>query len=293
MRVYVTGADGMLGSALLAALPGGWQARGVSRADHDIVDAAAVSKSIEAFAPDVVVHAAANAIVDQCEADPKRAFQVNVGGTRNVAAACRAARCRLVYISSDYVFDGVDAPVGGYSESDPPNPLSVYGVTKLAGERIGQVVEDHLAVRTSWLFGGADEATDQVLAMVRRVARGERVRLIDDQFSAPTYTVDLARALVCLMERGARGTVHAVNGGSASWYDVGAVALGERAEAAEPMPLDDCAFLGDRPRDSTLATGRLGALGFTMPSWQDAVRRFIDAMAPHNAEPEGNGGKLR
>ncbi|MFC6879636.1 MULTISPECIES: dTDP-4-dehydrorhamnose reductase [Actinomadura] len=275
MRVYVTGANGMLGSALLRALPSGWAALGVSREDFDISDADAVAKSIEAFAPAVVVHAAANAIVDDCEHRPADAFRVNLRGTRNVAAACRQAGSRLVFISSDYVFDGAAAPTGGYRETDLPNPLSVYGVTKLAGERISAAVEGHLSVRTSWLFGGRDEITDQVLALVRRVERGERVRLIDDQFSAPTYTEDLARALVFLLQRRVTGTVHVANRGRASWYQVAGVALGPgHRNRAEPMPLDECGFRGERPRDSTLATDRLDALGFTMPTWQDAVRRF-------------------
>ncbi|MEU8118672.1 dTDP-4-dehydrorhamnose reductase [Spirillospora sp. NPDC049024] len=284
MRVYVTGANGMLGSALLRALPGGWAALGVSREDFDICDADVVVKSIEAFAPDVVVHAAANAIVDDCERRPADAFRVNLRGTRNVAAACRQAGSRLVYISSDYVFDGAAVPAGGYRETDLPNPLSVYGVTKLAGERISAAVEGHLSVRTSWLFGGRDEVTDQVLALVRRVERGERVRLIDDQFSAPTYTEDLARALVFLLRRRATGTVHVANRGRASWYQVADVALGPgHRDRAEPMPLDECGFRGERPRDSTLATDRLDTLGFTMPTWQDAVRRFTGRL------PVGHG----
>lgn len=278
MRVLVTGGDGMLGGALLGALPVDWPAWGVSRADFDIADAPAVRKAVEAFAPDVVVHTAANAIVDECEADPKRAFLVNVEGTHNVAAACRETGCRLMYISSDYVFDGAGTPAGGYRETDLPNPLSVYGMTKLAGEGIAAAAGDHVSVRTSWLFGGTDERTDQVLAMVRRAERGGPLRLIDDQFSAPTYTADLARALVFLLERDVRGTVHVANGGSASWYDVAGVALGERGRAAERLPLDECSFLGARPRDSTLATERLNALGFAMPSWQDAVRRFVGGL---------------
>ncbi|WP_242891018.1 dTDP-4-dehydrorhamnose reductase [Actinomadura litoris] len=288
MRVYVTGASGLLGRALLAELPADWEARGVAHHDFDIADAGAVSKSIEAFAPDVVVHAAANAIVDECESDPAHAFRVNLGGTRNVAAACRSAGCRLVYISSDYVFDGTETPAGGYREDDVPNPLSVYGVTKLAGERISAAVPDHLSVRTSWLFGGEDERVDQVLALVRRAARGERVRLIDDQFSAPTYTADLARALMFLLERRVTGTIHVANRGRASWYQVAGVALGVDAGRVEPMPMAECGFRGARPRDSTLGTDRLAALGFAMPDWEDAVRRFTGLLTPGAHEGEGN-----
>jgi dTDP-4-dehydrorhamnose reductase len=287
MRVYLTGADGMLGTALSAALRANpatadWQLLGVSVADFDIGDADAVRESVESFRPDIVVHTAAHAIVDDCEADPKLALRVNTAGVRNVVGACRRVGGRLVYVSSDYVFDGLDTPVGGYREDDVPNPLSVYGLTKLAGERISATLDDHLNVRTSWLFGGADERVDNVLAFIRQVARGERSRLIADQFSLPTYTVDLAAALIHLLTSPApvTGTIHVANAGTASWYEVARYVLellGPQpagALAPEPVALDECGFLGGRPRNSTLNTDRLAGLGHTMPSWQDAVRRF-------------------
>ncbi|HVK25511.1 MAG TPA: dTDP-4-dehydrorhamnose reductase [Actinokineospora sp.] len=283
MRVYLTGADGMLGTALSEAIATDpstqdWSVRGVSRDDFDIADHAAVAASVSAFGPDVVVHAAAHAIVDDCEADPRMAMRVNVAGTHNVADACRRGGARLVYLSSDYVFDGAAPPPGGYRETDPPSPLSVYGLTKLAGERISQTVPEHLVVRTSWLFGGADERTDNVLATVRRAARGAKSELIDDQFSCPTYTRDLAQALVFLLSGDVRGTVHAANAGTASWFEVAKVALAayDAALPADllPVALDEQPFLGGRPRNSSLHTGLLATLGHAMPHWTDAVVRF-------------------
>ncbi len=299
MRVYLTGADGMLGTALAAALresqeTAGWPVLGVSLADFEIGDAAAVRASITAFRPDAVVHMAANAIVDDCESHPKRALRVNVTGVRNVADACRLTGTRLIYVSSDYVFDGADTPAGGYRESHIPSPLSVYGLTKLAGERITALLDNHLLVRTSWLFGGTDERTDTVLATMRQAARGERPILIADQFGLPTYTVDLAGALIFLLTRQRlTGTVHAANAGTTSWYEVGRYIIAEferdRADSLmpEPVPLDTCAFLGSRPRDSTLNTDLLAGLGYTMPGWQDAVRRFrarLDLAALRSAQ---------
>jgi len=192
-------------------------------------------------------------------------------------------------------------------------------LTKLAGEIIARGLDDHLVVRTSWLFGGPDERTDQVLALIRRTARGEPTRLINDQFSGPTYTVDLARALVTLIERGTRGTVHVVNRGRASWYDVARFVLkgdgdetpdlapsgsmtamtgpggagspswtasdADATRAApdfaliQPVSLASQDFLGRRPHDSTLDANRLAGLGITLPSWQNAVRRFRDTLA--------------
>jgi dTDP-4-dehydrorhamnose reductase len=281
----------MLGTALAEALregetTAGWTVHGVSRSDFDIAHAGSVRDSVEAFRPDVVVHAAAHAVVDECEADPALALRVNVAGVRNVAEVCRRVSARLVYISSDYVFDGADTPAGGYREDDLPSPLSVYGATKLAGERIAAMAPGHLTVRTSWLFGGADERLDQVLGALARAARGERPGLIADQYSLPTYTVDLARALAFLLTRDTpvSGTVHAANAGTASWYEVGRYALEvfdprlARACPPTPVAMADCGFHGGRPRDSSLCTDRLAGLGHTMPAWPDAVRRYCDRL---------------
>ncbi|MDJ1132748.1 dTDP-4-dehydrorhamnose reductase [Streptomyces iconiensis] len=283
-RLYLTGGDGMLGTALTGALAtdpvaGDWELRAVSARDFDIADAAAVSASIESFRPDVVVHTAAHAVVDDCERDPALALRVNVAGVRNVADACRRTGSRLVYISSDYVFDGADPPEGGYRETDIPSPLSVYGLTKLAGERICALLGDQaLSVRTSWLFGGADARVDVVLAALQQGAAGEPAALIADQYSLPTYTADLARALTFLLTRPEQvsGTVHVANAGTASWYDVGLALCEERPGMPEPKPLAmvECGFAGGRPRDSSLATGRMAALGLTLPHWRDALKRF-------------------
>jgi dTDP-4-dehydrorhamnose reductase len=295
MRVYVTGADGMLGTALITALretPAtvAWPVLGVSLRDFDISCRDAVRSSVAAFHPDVIVHTAAQAIVDECEADPKLALRVNVRGVRNVAEACRAAGSRLIYLSSDYVFDGTDTPTDGYREGDPPNPLSVYGLTKLAGERITALLDAHLNVRTSWLFGGTDERLDTVLATVRQAGRGRRPRLIADQFSLPTYTADVAQALIfLLMLPHETGTIHVANSGTASWFQVGTYVLSElngsrwQGLTAEPVTMEDCAFLAARPRNSALNTDRLAYLGYVMPDWRDAVRRFcgrLDVAAP-------------
>jgi dTDP-4-dehydrorhamnose reductase len=283
-RVYLTGADGLLGTAvrrLLRTHPATtrWSLLGVTIADFDICDAAAVRRSVSAFRPEIVIHAAAHAIVDECELDPQLAMRTNVTGVRNVAAVCRDLGSRLVNISSDYVFDG-QAPTGGYREDDLPAPRNVYGLTKLAAERIVAEVPAHLNIRTSWLFGGLDERVDQVLGLLRRADRGQPIDLISDQFSRPTYVADLARAIVFLLtcDRPVSGTIHVANEGRASWYEVGRFAAvghdGASPPTVTPVAMDGRGFLGPRPRDSTLNTDRLAALGHTLPSWRDAVRRF-------------------
>lgn len=287
MRVYLTGADGMLGTALRAAIERAvpeWSVHGVSVRDFDIGDSAAVHRSVGAVAPDVVVHTAANAVVDDCETDPRRGMRVNVAGTHHVARACRATGSRLLFISSDYVFDGLTTPPGGYREDDVPNPVSVYGLSKLGGEHIAATVPDHLVVRTSWLYGGTDPRLDPVLGAFGQLRDGIRPRLITDQWSSPTYVADLADALVRLLPPtpDSRGTLHVANTGRASWYEVGSlvaehvgVTVGVR-----PMPtaVDEAEFVGARPRDSHLDSGRYAALGAPMPHWADALARCLSRL---------------
>jgi dTDP-4-dehydrorhamnose reductase len=286
MRHYITGADGSLGTALTRELSADprtaeWTVKGVSVTHFDIGDEAATTASISAFQPDLVLHLAAISIVAPCETDPGLALRVNVSGVHQVAEACRAVGSRLVYISSDYVFDGADAPAEGYRETDVPNPLSVYALTKLAGEQIAAHVPEHLVVRTSWLFGGSAENNDDVLATIRAAQRGEQQELISDQFSRPTYTVDLARALIHLMTRDEfpTGVVHVANEGRATRHELGAYALMQydpKLNADHPptaISFDDCEFVGGRPRTSAFNTELLAELGHLMPRWQDAVDR--------------------
>jgi len=287
VRVYVTGADGLVGTALMTALAAGstatWSVLGVTASDFDIADRPAVLDSIAAFAPDVVVHCAANAVVDDCEQRPGAALQVNVGGVRNVADGSVLSRSRMIYLSSDYVFDGARPPTGGYREGDGANPLSVYGVTKLAGEQLVSRVPDHLVVRTSWLFGGADASTDPLLLTLRAAERGLRTPLVCDQCSSPTYSADLARALVSLLVHPVNGVLHVANTGSASWYDVGTYLLRELSLQPQPLPMHACGFVGARPADSTLNTDRLAVLGLGLPPWTDAVDRYRAALTDRAA----------
>ena len=299
VRLYLTGADGMLGTALADALArdertAGWRVTGVSVRDFDIADEAALRASLERCDPDVVVHCAAHAILDDCAADPWMAMRVNVRGTHNVAAACRRLRRRMVYVSSDYVFDGLAPPPGGYREDDVPNPVSVYGLTKLAGERITATVPDHLVIRTAWLFGGRDERTDLVLAATNAVLAGRRPRLIHDQFGSPTYTGDAAGALTHLLAESAAGTVHVVNSGRASWLQVGefllSVLRGDGVEIderlrVEPVALSDAGLVDVRPLDSALRNEKLARLGYAMPHWTEAVRAMWAARV-HSPERE-------
>jgi dTDP-4-dehydrorhamnose reductase len=222
----------MLGQDVMRAL--GDRGVGLSRTDLDVTAAAAVR---EALAGATVINCAANTDVDGAEADPTAAQAINVEGARNVAEAA----ARAIYISSDYVFDGTKpAP---YVESDPVNPISRYGRTKLEGERATLTASPHsLVVRTAWLFGSAGENfVTTMLALGEE--RGE-VRVVDDQVGCPTFTGHLAEALVALAEGHEHGFLHVAGAGACSWFEF-ARAIFERAGRRDPVPPRSSR---DRPR---------------------------------------------
>ena len=237
MRVLVTGADGQLGRDVVAAgevgdgrgeasradvgnvvdnVRGGITVVGVGRSELDITDAAAVERLVTEFAPDAVVNCAAFTAVDRCETESELAFAVNEGGVRGLAVACSRVGAHLLHVSTDYVFDGtLDRP---YREDDIANPQSVYGRSKLAGERAAiEVLGDAVTiVRTSWVCG---EHGENMVKLVRRLAAGDTpLAFVDDQRGRPTFTGDLARAIWSLVEQQPGGIVHVTNSGDVSWY---------------------------------------------------------------------------
>ena len=259
-RVLVTGAGGQVGRALRRFLPG---AVFLDRAALDVRDAGAVRA---AFGPgDVVVHAAAMTDVDGCERDEPAAFAANADAARHVAET----GARVIQLSTDYVFAGdSDAP---YAESDPTGPISVYGRSKLAGERAVLAQPDNLVVRTSWVYGDGRNFFRAILAAERA---GRRLRVVDDQRGRPTAADDLARALAYLVALDVSGIVHVTGAGEpCTWADLAEIAVGhpvERITTAEfgaPAP---------RPRSSVLALDRARALGVPLADWADSVRRYLE-----------------
>lgn len=280
--MLVTGAAGMLARALLPVLgAAGHETRPLARADADITDFDALARAAREFRPDWVLHLAAFTRVDDCEARPDHAHAVNAIGSRNAAQAASLAGAAVLAISSDYVFDGrATAP---YREHDLPGPQSVYGASKWAGEQaIRHVHPRHVIVRTSWLFG--DGGPNFVDTIVRKASSGGTLQVVNDQHGSPTYTHDLARALLRLVERAQYGTYHVTNSGHCSWYDLAAHALA-RAGLATPLePVSSDAFPrpARRPAWSVLSNHWYEHVtGAPMPAWQDAVDRHLAARAAH------------
>lgn len=278
MHVLITGGSGQLGRALTRLAPAGIQATALGPGECDVTDPAAVRVAVETHRPELVIHCAAMTDVDGCEHDPQRAWRVNALGTQHVAAAAGEAGARLVYISTNYVFDGeAEEP---YHEFARPNPISIYGETKLAGEEIVRALcPRHYIVRTAMLY---DEAGRNFVNTMLRLARERPVlQVVADQFGNPTYAADLAEALWRLVQHPAYGTYHLVNAGYASWFDWAceALRLAGLSTPVEPIPASAYTRLARPPRNGVLTSLAAPALSITLPPWQDALRRNLERRA--------------
>ena len=279
MRALVAGALGQLGRELSSRL-GGELAWAGGRDGLDVTDEPAVFAFVAQVKPDVVFNATAWNRVDAAEAEPERAFVVNAHAPRTLARAAADVGARLVHVSTDYVFDGLSPRP--YGEEDEPRPLSVYGASKLEGERnVLAAGAQHLVVRTSGVLGRAGSAqkggsfVDRILEQARA---GKPLRVVADQTFAPTFADELADALIALARSPVRGLVHVTNAGSCTWHELALAALREAGSAA-PVAAIKAAELklpARRPAYSVLDNSRYLSLGLTRPRpWQDALRELV------------------
>ena len=270
--ILVVGANGMLGSDLLALL--GDRGRGVDIADIDITSPESVLKVIGDLKPEVVINCAAYTDVDGCESNIETAMAVNGEGVGYLAMACRDIGALLVQISTDYVFDGGKGTP--YVEDDAPCPLSAYGESKLAGEMNAAFCPEHLIVRTQWLYGL--HGKNFVETMLRLGTEKDELAVVDDQIGSPTWTVDLARAIIALIDSGCRGIYHAANAEYCSWNEF-ARAIFEEAGLnvkVRPMTTTELNRPARRPLYSTLECSKLtGVTGFQPQAWRNALREYL------------------
>lgn len=270
--ILVVGAKGMLGSDLLSLL--GERGRGVDLPEIDITDLVSVQRVLTVLKPSVVVNCAAYTDVDGCESNSETAMQVNAEGVAFLAMISREIGARLVQVSTDYVFDGSKG--SPYREDDLPRPLNIYGESKLAGELNVDVNPDNLVVRTQWLYGL--QGKNFVETMLRLAQEKDHVSVVDDQIGAPTWTVDLARGIIALIEAGCRGTYHVANSGATSWNGFARAIFAEAGLTVqvEPMTTEQLGRPARRPLHSTLDCGKLTAdTGLTLQPWQDALRHYL------------------
>ncbi len=278
MRVTIFGATGLLGKAMLGpAMANEWasdEVHGLGSKDADIRDPKQVLDAVERTRPDWIVLAAAYTDVDGCESNRERAFDVNCGGAVNVARAAKQHGARLLFVSTDYVFDGKSTTP--YEADAPRAPRSVYGRSKAEAEvQISEILPECCIVRTSWLFGtGGKCFPDTILKLA---ATRPEIDVVSDQRGSPTYTVDLARAIIQLCHAGATGIVHATNRGECSWFEFAEEIICGAGLKTVVHPTTSAKFVrpAERPQYSVLSPRSLERYGIAMPSWQEALRAYL------------------
>ncbi|WP_188399479.1 dTDP-4-dehydrorhamnose reductase [Sporomusa sp. GT1] len=274
MKVLITGANGQLGRALVKRLQG-CQILALGSADMDITDCKKTFQTIVSYRPEAVIHAAAYTSVDAAETDVHLAYAVNAIGTQNVAAACLECRAKLVYVSTDYVFDGLLGRA--YHEFDQTNPQSVYGKSKLAGERLARHIVNRLfIVRTSWLYG---DGNNFVKTMLRLGQEKEELRVVNDQYGCPTNVADLAGVIVQLIEGKRYGVYHAANFGVTTWFDFARkifALTGNQQIRLLPQSTSELGRPAPRPAYSPLHNFMLElTYGQQMRPWEEALNEYL------------------
>lgn len=273
MKATVLGASGLLGKDLMREWTGD-NVVGLSSRDVDIRDAGKVQTVLEKACPDWIVLAAAYTNVDDCESHPDLSFAVNRDGPVNVARAAKLIGARLLFISSDYVFDGTKT--SPYEAGDRRNPQSVYGRSKAEAEvLLLDVLPECCIARTSWLFGmGGKCFPDTILKLA---ASRPVLDVVNDQRGSPTYAVDLSKAIIDLCRKNAQGIVHVTNAGDCSWFEFAREIVKGAGLAAEVRPVSSLQMARPAPRPaySVLSPTSLHHHAIAMPSWQDALQRYL------------------
>lgn len=277
MKVLVTGVKGQLGYDVVRELQKrGYEAVGVDIDEMDITDAAAVERVMTEVQPDAVIHCSAYTAVDRAEEDIEICRRVNVDGTENIAKICKKLDCKMLYLSTDYIFSGDgERP---WEPDDEASPLNAYGQSKYDGElALKKYVEKYFIVRISWVFG--INGNNFIKTMLRLGRENGAVKVVDDQIGSPTYTYDLARLLVDMIESDRYGAYHATNEGICSWYEFAKEifrAAGMDNVSVTPVKSGEFPVKAKRPKNSRMSKEKLVTNGFSLlPAWQDAVARYI------------------
>ena len=285
MKVLVTGVKGQLGYDVVNELTKrGIEAVGVDIQDMDITDAASVEKVIGKAAPDAVIHCAAYTAVDQAESEPELCQQVNAAATRNIAEICRDIKSKLLYISTDYVFPGEGDRF--YEVDAAKGPKNVYGSSKLAGEEAVQaVLAEYFIVRVSWVFG--IHGRNFIKTMLKLGEGKTKLTIVGDQVGSPTYTVDLARLLCDMAATDRYGVYQASNEGICSWAQFAQEIFDQAQMPVKVFPVgsEEYPTKAVRPKNSRMSKKSLDQAGFLrLPSWQDALRRYLTELADCNRQ---------
>jgi dTDP-4-dehydrorhamnose reductase len=305
-KILVIGSGGMLGTDLCKELGSEYELGGIDIAENsgraglnlpyrrksDITDLESISNIITDFKPDIVIHAAAWTDVDACELDGAKAYKVNTEGTKNVARACKASGAVLIYISTDFVFDGnKNTP---YVETDETGPLGIYAESKLRGEEaVKKILNNYFIIRTGWLYGKSGK--NFVDTIIAKAKTEKELKVVDDQTGSPTYTIDLAKAIHTLINVSVNssraglnlpyhklstvyGIYHVSNAGSVSWFEYAKTILNlaESKTSVIPISSEELARPASRPTMSVLDNAKFTALtGYKMRDWKEALKAYL------------------
>ena len=280
-RILVVGAKGMLGRDLVEVLRSSLRSDEVFGWDIDEIDITEENNTvgkIESLQPGMVINVAAYTDVDGCELHEEKAFAINAEGMRHVALGAGRCGAKVVYLSTDYIFDGKKGKP--YLEDDPPHPLNVYGRSKLKGEQyVQELVKDALIVRTQWLYG--KYGNNFVASILRQAREKEVLSVVDDQIGSPTYTVDLSKGISLLIQREARGIFHVANSNFCTWYDYAQRILtlsGVRGVRVVPISSKELSRPAPRPSYSVLDAQKLKReTGMILRPWFEALKDYLSA----------------
>ena len=279
MKILVTGAKGQLGSDLVERLKiCGHNPVGVDIEDMDITDYSEVERVLLGEKPDAVIHCAAWTAVDAAEDCPEKVRAVNAAGTANIAAACGKINCKMMYISTDYVFDG-QGDVPWKPDCKDYKPLNIYGKTKLEGElSVSKTLDKFFIVRIAWVFGV--NGNNFIKTMLKLGKTHDEIRVVNDQTGTPTYTADLAVLLADMIVTEKYGYYHATNeGGYISWYDFACEIFKQAGYSVKVIPVSTAEYgmsAAVRPFNSRLDKSKLAECGFNpLPDWRDALKRYL------------------
>lgn len=279
MKVLVTGVKGQLGYDVVRELEKrGIEAVGVDIEEMDITDSDSVAKVITAAAPDAVIHCAAYTAVDAAEENEEICRRVNADGTQNIADVCKKLDIKMLYISTDYVFDGKGTKA--WEPEDERNPVSVYGQTKYEGElAVENTLDKYFIVRIAWVFG--INGKNFVKTMLNLAKTRDTLTVVNDQFGSPTYTYDLARLLADMIQTEKYGIYHATNEGICTWYEFACAIFKCAGVEMNVLPVSsqEYAAKAKRPANSRMSKEKLTENGFEkLPSWQDALERYMQEL---------------
>ncbi|WP_274654026.1 dTDP-4-dehydrorhamnose reductase [Paenibacillus humicola] len=274
-KILVTGANGQLGAEIVRLKAEGLEIRGFRREELDVTNLEQARSVIADYSPNVVIHCAAYTAVDLAESEPDEAFRVNAAGTRNIALAARESGAKLCYISTDYVFDGTGSVP--YHETDTTGPRTVYGKSKLAGEQAAAAFHDRFfIVRTSWVYGRY--GSNFVKTMLKMADERDQLKVVHDQIGSPTYTLDLARFLLELVQTDYYGIYHASNTGICSWYEFAKAIfeLSGKTVRLEPCTTADFPRPAPRPAYSVMDHSAIRIHGLTdLRPWREGLEHFL------------------